>query len=838
MQFQDELTHREIEILELIDKGFSNKEIGEHLILSLHTVKWYIKQIFAKLQVQRRTQAVARAKELGIIGQLIKPASQLPLPLIPLIGRERAIHELTNFLTQGDTRLLTIVGLGGSGKTHIALHLAPYLEEHFPGHIHFVPLVSVQSAENILPHIMRTLGIETSEETRPQQQLIHFLNQKPTLLILDNCEHLLDGMLFINELLIHAPKLQVLATSRDRLHLLGEKIYFLQGLDSTEAKIKGKYQSSGASDLFAYIANQTNTEFTLTESNQGLIARICNLLDGLPLAIVLAASWTNALSIADILSELEDSFELLQSDAQNIPDRHQNIRRVLDHSWKLLTDKQQDALMSLALFQGSFTRDAIYAIADIRLPLLSDLISKSLVMQNQDLTRYHLHELIRQYLLEKLKDNGQFADDIQKTHCDYYLNLLHRQSYLLKGKEQVKALNNIHEEYANIRQAWYYAIAIEEYKRLAPANDFWLFFEIRGRYNDGLELFQDAMKAIPDNEHKLTGQLRIAIGILELRQGHLDSARASLETSIEELYRADAKDLAILAIITLGSVCYLQYDDEKAEEYYKEALIMAEEYQDDWCLCTVIGNLAYLKLGQKQYEEAEHFLQQEQALLQKLEDYYGWAFNLNHQGDLARDNQSYRVAETFYKQSLELGTKTQHQQLTASCYERLGMIARLEDNDELSLSYLEHSYDTYLEITHLTGMHATSCMIIEVLLAIGDTHTIHDYLRQAQSLAQIIGIERELVGLFLYAQLLVRQFKITDAMFIFAYLYQHEASTDITRKKAQSYYEDICLHAIENYPAINDNVFDIPVLKIFNQKVRQNNESGLRSLTFLNADSL
>lgn len=125
MQFQDELTHREIEILELIDKGFSNKGIGEHLILSLHTVKWYIKQIFAKLQVQRRTQAVARAKELGIIGQLIKPASQLPLPLIPLIGRERAIHELTNFLTQGDTRLLTIVGLGGSGKTHIALHLAP-----------------------------------------------------------------------------------------------------------------------------------------------------------------------------------------------------------------------------------------------------------------------------------------------------------------------------------------------------------------------------------------------------------------------------------------------------------------------------------------------------------------------------------------------------------------------------------------------------------------------------------------------------------------------------------------------------------------------------------------
>ncbi len=817
MQFQDKLTYREIEILELIDKGLSNKEIGKHLSLSLHTVKWYIKQIFAKLQVQRRTQAVARAKELGIIGQLIQPVSQVPLPLIPLIGREQAIRDLSHFLTQGDTRLVTIVGLGGAGKTHIALHLVPYLEEYFSGHIYFVSLVSVQSIENILPHIFISLGIEASGDIQPQQQLIHFLNQKPTLLILDNCEHLSGGMLFINELLIHAPESRILATSRDRLHLLGEKIYYLQGLDFVEADTKNGLSQS--SELFAYIANQINTDFELTETNREPVTRICALVDGLPLAIILAASWTKTLTIADILNELEDSFELLQSNVQNVPERHQNINRVLEHSWQLLTDKQQKALASLALFPESFTREAILAIADIRLPLLSDLISKSLVMQDRTLTRYHLHELIRQYLLEKLQNDVSFTDEIRKKHCHYYLGLLHQQSPLLKGKAQVEALNIIHNEYANIRQAWYYAIDIEEFKALAPTRDFWLFFEIRGRYRDGLELFQDAVQALPDTAIKLKGQLRTTIGTLELRSGHLDAARESLELSIKELNTADAKDLSVLAIITLGSACYLQYDDEKAERYYKEALLLAKDYQDDWCLCTVTGNLAYLKISQKQYEEAEYFLQQEQALLQKLEDYYGWAFNLNHQGDLARDTQNYRVAEAFYKQSLEVSTKTRHPQLTATSYERLGMIARLEGNDELSLVYLEQSYDMYLEITHLTGMHASCCMMIEVLLEVGDTDTIYDYLRQAQSLAAIIGIERELVGLLLYAQLLIRQFNITDAMFIFAYIYQHEDSTEINRKKAQRYYEDIRLQALEVYPHINEPVSDARIAEILKQVV-------------------
>ena len=788
MQYRDELTEREIEILGLIDKGFSNNGISKELTLSLHTVKWYIKQIFAKLQVKRRTQAVARAKDLGIIGQPTLSKNPLPVPLMPMMGRAKEIEELSILLLRDDTRLLSIIGLGGSGKTHLALHLASELEDHFGEHIHYLALAGMQSVDELFHGLMTLCGLENLSPSQVIERLILKFNQQATLLILDNCEHLSGHLSFLNELIIHAPQLRILVTSREQLHMMGETRFYLQGIEL----------ESDASSLFTHIAKQNCTHFQVNERNNQMIARICILVGNLPLAIILAASWTQTLSISEILDELEQDFQLLKSSSANLPERHQSMQHVLDYSWHLLRSDEQKALMSLAIFEGTFTRDALRHITCINLPMLSTLIGKSLVLQDRLTTRYYLHELIRQYLLEKLSTQVDFTRHLEQAFSDYYLNYLQHYSVLIKGKHQIEALNAIDEAYANIKQAWCHIIANGQFDHITPVLDFWLFFEIKGRFREGLELFEHLYAALPCPKHKLREPILEIISALKLRTGQLDFIQQTL---------GSIQGLSASGYITLGSTCILKAQDEEAEYYYREALNLATENQDVWYQCMSAGHLAYLKLKQKNYSEAEEFLLQEQRLLQHNEDYYRRAFNLCHQGELARDKHLYRIAEAFYLQSIDISMKTGHRQLLARGYQRLGDLADIEGHDDLSLKYLKLAYETYADIHHLPGMFKASCSIVEILIDYGDVCDVYDYLGQIDRIAQEISVKNQITGWYLYAQLLIRQQEITEAMFVLARIYQHEDCTDFLRRRTQVQYEDIRLTGLEIFPAIHDVEF-------------------------------
>lgn len=505
-----EINTREIEILALVAEGHTNQEIAAETDLTLNTVKWYLKEIFSKMHVNNRTQAVARAREWNLFAddnQL--PSHNLPYALTPFVGREDELQRLQQLLTSGTTRLVTIHGIGGIGKTRLAVEVARRCRDDFADGVYFVPLASIQSVDEAIASIAQTLHITKSGQGQLLGDIIAFLRRKAVLLVLDNLEHLLKLVPTLDQLLTQAPTTTLLTTSRQALNLHGETLFNLGNLNAVG--------ESDATALFEQVARIIQPDFATTSDQKAIIADICQLVEGMPLAIELAATWIHLLPLEAIRDEIQQSFDFLSSDMSNLPYRHRSIRAVMESTWSHLTLPQQQAMARLSVFNGSFSYEAAQHISGESLFTLKQLLTHALI-QRIGPNRFELHDLVRQYAHEQLDIDAALTHTTYQRFAHYFVEYVSHEVDALRFTWNMDLVAGISGDLHNVLRAWDYLLTNNHFEQLTQAVDLGYWADLGGWWQEGYALFEDTLHHLPATAPPaLRGRLLAFLSILSYR---------------------------------------------------------------------------------------------------------------------------------------------------------------------------------------------------------------------------------------------------------------------------------------------------------------------------------
>lgn len=484
--------------------------------------------------------------------------STLPHPPNTFIGREHECADLLRYFADPSCRLLTLVGTGGIGKSRLALEAASTLGERFSDGVVWVGLATVPAADRVAAAIAEALGQSLGVNAAPSH-LLDDLRDKNVLLILDSIEHLLDATALVSTILQEAPLVSMLVTSRERLRIQGEWVMELDGLMLPRDGAPN-IEHAPAMQLFLERARQMQRDFAITPLNKAAIARICALLQGMPLGIELAAAWVRTLSCDEIANEIATNLDFLALADRDAPPRHRSLRAVFEHSWRLLTDRERYVLARLAVFQGSCRREAARDVAGGSLPLLAALVDKSLVRRILDgmgAPRYDLHELVRTYAGAKLAEDKVAYSETRNLHRDFYAQLLHLLTSPTPGT--MVPTSNQH-DYDNIRSAWDWVVEQRDITRLLEmSGKISQLYEDNGWYADGARLFGDAIAALETasdaSDQGAMAHLQGEYGYFLGRSGQYTRARSVLERCLASLDTQPTTTRAnVLAY--LGLVCY------------------------------------------------------------------------------------------------------------------------------------------------------------------------------------------------------------------------------------------------------------------------------------------
>jgi predicted ATPase/DNA-binding XRE family transcriptional regulator len=500
-------------------------------------------------------------------------AYNLPMPLTPLLGRQHELVQINRLLQDPECRLLTLTGLGGIGKTRLALEVAYAQRSMFPGGAYFVSLAAVAAIDHVILAIADILGFTFHSPDDIQRQLFDYLREKSMLLVLDNLEHLPGAGQLLLDLLHNAPGAKLLVTSRGRLNLHGEWVFEVQGLPVPPVDWDDELEAYSSVALFLQSARRVAPGFVLAECQQAGVARICQLLDGMPLGIELAATWVRVLSCAEIAREIERNLDFLTAPAHGVPQRHQSLRAAFDHSWNLLSVEEQRVMRQLSVFRGGFRREAAEHVAGASLGTLSELVDRSL-LRRTGTRRYGMHPLIEQYALAHLEADAGECVATYGRYCTYYAVILQQHEEALKAGICTETMTELAPEMDNLRSAWEWAVAHQKIAdiRRAVRSIFWLY-ESRGWLREGELVFRRAAEALqealqPNREEP--GEYAIALGqtltyqgVFHYRCRQYGRARELLEQSLGLLRRSDdllalSEALLHLAYVHYGTGAYAQ----------------------------------------------------------------------------------------------------------------------------------------------------------------------------------------------------------------------------------------------------------------------------------------
>jgi len=495
---------------------------------------------------------------------------------MPFVGRQTDLEILLNLFDDPSIRLVTILGTGGVGKTRIALELARSLHTRFRHGAVFVSLVQLNTIEELLPAVAGNLGVQLPPGGDLQQAVLDHLGNKQVLLVLDNFEHLLEEAILIHDILDAAPQVKVLVTSREKLNLECETLYHLRGLELPPPDYPQNVEEFDAVRLFLQKARRTRPGFSLNAENTPAVVRICRLVDGSPLGILLAAAWVEHFSLDEIAEQISRNLDFLASELRDAPLRHSGMRAVFDSSFDRLDKREKSVFRKLAVFRGGFNLVAAGEVASADLRILLALVDKSLLLRDPDSGRYDMHELLRQYAYEELAAAGE-RENILAAHAGYYIAFTQQREPRLISSSQVTALDEIQGDFENIRQALSWRIEKRDFKAVRsviPA--IYTYCDMRSRFYEGEAIFRLASQGLaPQNGEAPHPAWALALlswydmrmyieqfdsyeEITSQAQGCLEQAKAM----------QDAEGTAA-SLVLLGAIAEDQGDFKTAIQYYE-----------------------------------------------------------------------------------------------------------------------------------------------------------------------------------------------------------------------------------------------------------------------------
>lgn len=557
--------------------------------------------------------------------------NNLPRQLTEFVGRQSELAEAKRLL--GETRLLTVLAPGGAGKTRLAIQAAADVTADYPDGVFFIGLADVSSINDIIQAVAESLGVGLSSDEDLQTQLLAYLGNKRQLLVFDNFEHLIKGTAIVEEILVAAPQVTVVVTSRSKLNLTGGTVLVLPGLETQWATPEEAFQTSGVR-LFIDAARRSHSGFVLDEGDLDALAEILRLTGGAPLGILLAAAWVDMLPLADIASEIAKSLDFLETDMGDVPDRHRSVRAVFDYSWKLLGPEERKTFAALAMFRGGFTRDAAEAVTGASLRNLANLANKSLVTPSLDTGRYTVHELLRQYAEVELQKNHDQYHHVLEAHATYYGGLTEDAFALFHDSDQQGLLAAVERDIDNIRSAWRHCLATRNAagaRKIVTA--FWIVYEIRGWYPSAVALFGEALDAFgEDSEDEATVVARALSSAVQAwflaLLGRLDVGEPAAANATNAL-RASADPEALWIALQSHALC-LAYLGSSREmiAVCEEALTVGEALGHRFWVASMKSWRSFAAIIDGDANTAKKLLPEGMEVLKSLDEHFYMCWNL------------------------------------------------------------------------------------------------------------------------------------------------------------------------------------------------------------------
>ena len=643
------------------------------------------------------------------------PIHNLPVALTPFFGRERELSDLARLIVDRDCRCITLVGPGGIGKTRLALQTADQHRDEFVDGVAFVSLASVGTGEAVIPAIANAIKFDFYGPSDPKIQLIRYLSEKRMLLLLDNTEHLLmeenpHGTVteLITEILQQAPQVKLLVTSREALNLLGEQTFEIQGLTFPKLEEMDDIEGFDAVALFIQRARQARSGFVLNVEDRSGVVRLCRLVEGMPLAIELAATWTRLLSPAEVVTEIEHSLDFLNAHIRDLPERHRSMRAVFDRSWQALSTDEKQVLARLSVFRGGFKRPAAEQVAGATLTILSSLVIHSLLRRSA-VGRYDLHELIRQYAALKLAEDQNAQYSVEERHSLYYLGLLEKKNAALQGRHQKEILAELTAEMDNLRSAWTWSVAHQKIVPLRRASGaLWYLFELHNWWKEGEVTLGKTAEAIlayiedtrPKGDDYLIAfnTILAGCGYFKFRLGRSDEASAILKPIAAYLRTCVEPTAATHCLCYLGIVCWEQGKFSEAQDRLNESLSLAKETGERWYEASAGEFFGVVAHEQGDYPGARQHLSSALAIFQKLGDPSMIAHVLSYLGRTMRVLGEYSEAEKLLRASVEIAREIDYRAGVGLALDALGLLMSAQDRHAEALALFSESSSLFREV--------------------------------------------------------------------------------------------------------------------------------------------
>jgi DNA-binding SARP family transcriptional activator/predicted ATPase len=705
---------------------------------------------------------------------------RLPTPAGPLIGRDDALESLLTLLRTGQTRLLTLTGLGGSGKSRLALEAAHRLaaspDAPFPDGVAWVPLAPVGTSANIYTAVAAALGVRFTGSAPPDEQLTGYLRYKSLLLVLDNFEQLVVHATLLSDLLQEAPGLTLLVTSRQRLRLAEEWVMDVPGLPLP--KENEPLENAPAVQLFTARARRTHMGFDLATEADG-VRHICEIVEGLPLGLELAASWTHVFSCADIAATMSRELHALESTLRDTPERHRSLRAAFEHSWRLLRPEEQAALRKLALFQGGFALTAAERVAGANRRLLADLVEKSLVRRAGG-RRYDMHVQLRQFAWAKLPEARRVP--AQRRFTAYMAGLIQAWLPVLDTPDQAEAFRTMWAEVDNIREAWRLAVAWRLISLLDVMADGVAYFYLRhGLRREGFAAFEAAVAAVesmvtavnngataaengdataesllarllvwqgrcgelPGGDYQGTRRLferglalaekqdgdlaqtvahaHLGLGMMALYQGQRDEAQRHMEASRAAAEAGGYDSVRGHALNMLGWLAAARGDTETGRSLCEEALRLHRRCGDDSGIAAALTTLGTMHSGAGALDEARQAYEEALERTGRSGHRVGQSQALTGLFGVAARQEKFAAARTYAAESLAVSRDAGNRLGMGIAHHNLGYAAAGAGDHAAAVEHYENALKIYAELdTDPARPVNTRRHLAESRLAMGD----------------------------------------------------------------------------------------------------------------------
>jgi len=733
------------------------------------------------------------------------PRHNLPPQPMPVIGRDRETTELIRLLADPHCRLLTLLGPGGVGKTRVALEVASAKTDDFLEGVWFVPLSSVSSTQFLVSAIAEALSVSVSGQMNAQVALLNHLRGKEMMLILDGFEHLTDASSLLVEILQEAPEVKLLVTSLVSLNLSWEWRYQVEGLQypiDPDTDAEGP-QDYGAVALFYQAARRVNPRFSTTPAERQAVATICQLVEGMPLAIELAAAWVKTRTCDQIAREIQEDLGFLTSSLQDTPARHGSIRAAFEHSWRLLTPLERRTFMGLSVFRHGFSERAAGDVVGASEEMLESLVNKSLLRFARS-DRYDVHNLLRQFAGEKLEGSPTAYAQARERHMAHYMAQLRSLERNPGHEQEIAVLTAMRPEMANIRAAWGWAAQegrLHEIERsLGSLSRFYL---LGGPYSEGESLIRGAVDHLEALEQSRTDGSETSAedlkhGIARLRaeqarflnrEGRYDEAIYAARTAISLSSGSDGKGEAVRAeasaylqwgrallrqgayaesemqlnralvlcgllplqrvkvdcMRSLGNAYHGRGDYASASDCYQKALSISRELGDERSEGMLLASIGLAAHQQGLYGEARAYYERALALSRDRGDRWSESLALINLGYILDQHGAYAEAETRYRQCLEISQETHDRQSESMALSCLGLLFHHRGDDQTASGFSERS----VEIAQAIGARRVQGYALtrlgHSLLELGCVRAAKAAYRQAIDIRQELGARGRLL---------------------------------------------------------------------------------------------